>query len=90
MNNDLFQKIKLIFITDLISLDSHAKENKALTWQKSLTITYPTHINPIFGKEEDLSCPNVIIRPTIDYSKTCIKRPLKKKTKHWFSRPIIA
>ena len=25
------------------------------------------------------------------YSKTCVKRPLsKKKTKNWFSRPIIA
>ena len=24
------------------------------------------------------------------YSKTCLKRPLKKKTKNWFSRPIIA
>ena len=24
------------------------------------------------------------------YNKTCLKRPLKKKTKHWFSRPIIA
>ena len=24
-----------------------------------------------------------------DYSKTCLKRPLKKKTKDWFSRPII-
>ena len=25
-----------------------------------------------------------------DYSKTHLKRPLKKKTKNWFSRPIIA
>ena len=24
------------------------------------------------------------------YSKTCPKRPLKEKTKNWFSRPIIA
>ena len=24
------------------------------------------------------------------YSKTCLKRPLKKKTKNWFSGPIIA
>ena len=24
------------------------------------------------------------------YSKTCLKRPLKKKTKNWFSRPLIA
>ena len=24
------------------------------------------------------------------YSKTCLKRPLKKKTKHWFSRQTIA
>ena len=24
------------------------------------------------------------------YSKTWLKRPLKKKTKNWFSRPIIA
>ena len=24
------------------------------------------------------------------YSKTCLKRPLKKKTKNCFSRPIIA
>ena len=24
------------------------------------------------------------------YSKTCLKQPLKKKTKSWFSRPIIA
>ena len=24
------------------------------------------------------------------YSKTCLKRPLKKKTKNWFSIPIIA
>ena len=24
------------------------------------------------------------------YSKTCLKRALKKKTKNWFSRPIIA
>ena len=23
------------------------------------------------------------------YSKTCLRRPLKKKTKNWFSRPII-
>ena len=23
------------------------------------------------------------------YNKTCLKRPLKKKTKDWFSRPII-
>ena len=23
------------------------------------------------------------------YSKTCLKRPLKKKTKYWFSRQII-
>ena len=23
-------------------------------------------------------------------SKTCLKRPLKKKAKNWFSRPIIA
>ena len=23
------------------------------------------------------------------YSKTCLKWPLKKKTKNWFSRPII-
>ena len=26
----------------------------------------------------------------LDYSKPCLKRPLKKKTKNWFSRPIIA
>ena len=26
----------------------------------------------------------------IRYSKTCLKQPLKKKTKNWFSRPIIA
>ena len=25
-----------------------------------------------------------------EYSKTGLKRPLKKKTKNWFSRPIIA
>ena len=24
------------------------------------------------------------------YSKTCLKRPLKKTTKNWFSRPIFA
>ena len=24
------------------------------------------------------------------YNKTCLKRPLKKKAKHWFSRQIIA
>ena len=24
------------------------------------------------------------------YSYTCLKRPLKKNTKYWFSRPIIA
>ena len=24
------------------------------------------------------------------YSKTCLKQALKKKTKNWFSRPIIA
>ena len=24
------------------------------------------------------------------YSKTCLKRPLKKKTKIWFSKPVIA
>ena len=24
------------------------------------------------------------------YRKTCLKQPLKKKTKNWFSRPIIA
>ena len=24
------------------------------------------------------------------YSKTCLKWPLKKKTKNWFSRPIMA
>ena len=24
------------------------------------------------------------------YSKTCVKQPLKKKTKNWLSRPIIA
>ena len=24
------------------------------------------------------------------YSKTCLKRPLEKKTKNWFSRPIFA
>ena len=24
------------------------------------------------------------------YSKTCLKGPLKNKTKNWFSRPIIA
>ena len=23
-----------------------------------------------------------------EYSKTCLKRPLKKKIKNWFSRPI--
>ena len=26
----------------------------------------------------------------LQYSKTCLKQPLKKKTKNWFSRPIIA
>ena len=26
----------------------------------------------------------------LKYSKTCLKRPLKKKTKLWFTRPIIA
>ena len=26
----------------------------------------------------------------LKYSKTCLKRPHKKKTKNWFSRPIIA
>ena len=25
-----------------------------------------------------------------EYSKTCLKRSLKKETKNWFSRPIIA
>ena len=24
------------------------------------------------------------------YSKTCLKRPIKKKTKNWFSKPIIS
>ena len=26
----------------------------------------------------------------VHYCKTCLKRPLKKKIKNWFSRPIIA
>ena len=26
----------------------------------------------------------------LEYSKTCLKGPLQKKTKNWFSRPIIA
>ena len=28
--------------------------------------------------------------PKLKYSKTCLKRPLKKEDQNWFSRPIIA
>ena len=30
------------------------------------------------------------LKKSFVYSKTRLKRPLKKKTKQWFSRPIIA
>ena len=49
----------------------HAKENEILTWQKSLTITYPTHITLYksnFRKGSFVMSQNVIIRLKMDFS----------------------
>ena len=67
MNSDLFQKMKVDLNNRLSLIKKSAKENKALTWQKSLMIPHTYKSN--FRKEgRFIICPTVIIRPTMDYS----------------------
>ena len=87
--------------TDVVKL----RGNVASTSQETRRVSKGSHSVKMKGKkrkiaydseEEEQDQPKLtskqvcILTGHMLYSKTCLKRPLKKKTKNWFSRPIIA
>ena len=82
--------IATLYETGLFTIHALSSERITKVWKRRLVYAFvvPMQQRQGFSKQGIHLCFSRKTCNAFYYSKICLKRPLKKKTKNWFSRPI--